>query len=557
MENENTFYVGLCMAGAVSAGAYTAGVMDYLIEALDEWEKRRGQEDVPIHRVVIPVIGGSSAGGMTSVITARALYDDFKPVTGVDNGSLKQPITSNLFYHSWVDLVSDDMFPIMLGTGDLADGKVYSLLNSGFIEEVAQNLIQATEGRKYRPYIPDKLKLFATMTNLNGFTYDVAFHSGIPDASRYFVQKHNDYACFVLDDAVVPVDDPGWIPLSFMKGKENNILVAQQAAMATGAFPVGLRARRISRPAASINTNSWIRTISAQDPARTNPLDTLNIDGGLINNEPFELIRDVLDKSAWAGREKDDTSNFNQDYNKFRSTILMIDPFPAMAPAFKDNDELMSIVSSTFGTMMGQMRTKPDILINAMSSSDAGQFLISPSRSFPVFGGPGKTVQGPGAIACGSLGGFGGFMNKEFRIHDYFLGRANCEWFLRQYFTVPKDSTNEIFTNGYANVKNKGRFTSDRDGSLQIIPIFAEKKAAPYMPVFSSGGDWPSIPESEITRFSKATRKRAGILLPNLMKKYKTPLSIAGFLFLNRVIAGNVIKTIVKQMSDHGLIRKA
>ena len=27
------------MAGAISAGAYTAGVMDFLIQALDAWEK--------------------------------------------------------------------------------------------------------------------------------------------------------------------------------------------------------------------------------------------------------------------------------------------------------------------------------------------------------------------------------------------------------------------------------------------------------------------------------------------------------------------------------------
>jgi len=33
-KNENTVYLGLCLAGAVSAGAYTAGVTDYLIEAL-------------------------------------------------------------------------------------------------------------------------------------------------------------------------------------------------------------------------------------------------------------------------------------------------------------------------------------------------------------------------------------------------------------------------------------------------------------------------------------------------------------------------------------------
>jgi len=31
------FELGLVMAGAVSAGAYTAGVCDYVMEALDAW----------------------------------------------------------------------------------------------------------------------------------------------------------------------------------------------------------------------------------------------------------------------------------------------------------------------------------------------------------------------------------------------------------------------------------------------------------------------------------------------------------------------------------------
>ena len=31
------FRIGVNMAGAVSAGAYTAGVLDFLIEALDTW----------------------------------------------------------------------------------------------------------------------------------------------------------------------------------------------------------------------------------------------------------------------------------------------------------------------------------------------------------------------------------------------------------------------------------------------------------------------------------------------------------------------------------------
>ena len=46
MENQNPppFEIGLVMAGAVSAGAYTAGVMDYLLEVLETWQKEKEKE---------------------------------------------------------------------------------------------------------------------------------------------------------------------------------------------------------------------------------------------------------------------------------------------------------------------------------------------------------------------------------------------------------------------------------------------------------------------------------------------------------------------------------
>jgi hypothetical protein len=41
LKDPTTFHLGLTMAGAVSAGCYTAGVMDYLFEALDLWERAK------------------------------------------------------------------------------------------------------------------------------------------------------------------------------------------------------------------------------------------------------------------------------------------------------------------------------------------------------------------------------------------------------------------------------------------------------------------------------------------------------------------------------------
>src|SRR4051812_2335307 len=41
------FDIGLVMAGAVSAGAYTAGAIDFLLQALDTWYAEKGINHTP------------------------------------------------------------------------------------------------------------------------------------------------------------------------------------------------------------------------------------------------------------------------------------------------------------------------------------------------------------------------------------------------------------------------------------------------------------------------------------------------------------------------------
>src|SRR5689334_12401251 len=85
--------IGLVIAGAISAGAYTAGVMDYLIEALENWEAAKEEnrklgethpnydKSIPMHDVVISTLGGASAGGITSIITAIAIQSKIDYIT--------------------------------------------------------------------------------------------------------------------------------------------------------------------------------------------------------------------------------------------------------------------------------------------------------------------------------------------------------------------------------------------------------------------------------------------------------------------------------------------
>ena len=68
MSERPVFELGLVMAGAISAGAYTAGVMDFLIEALDAYYAARDKPDWagPRHDVRVPVLAGASAGGASA-----------------------------------------------------------------------------------------------------------------------------------------------------------------------------------------------------------------------------------------------------------------------------------------------------------------------------------------------------------------------------------------------------------------------------------------------------------------------------------------------------------
>ncbi len=259
MNTNPPFYVGLCMAGAVSAGAYTAGVMDYLIEALEEWERRRGEPGVPDHRVVIPVMGGASAGGMTSIIAASAVNNPITPIRGAsENLFQKQP--QNKFYHSWVDLISDDMLPLMLNTDDIGDGKILSLLNSSFIRSIADRAIKSDPDHWIqRPYIAEQLKVFVTLSSLRGFWFDISFKSRGKNPDLYYVNKHNDYACFQINSDSYKND--GWTPLNFRTGQSTDI--ARDAAMATGAFPVGLQARTMRREGQHVNDNPWLKAITS------------------------------------------------------------------------------------------------------------------------------------------------------------------------------------------------------------------------------------------------------------------------------------------------------
>lgn len=548
---DNTFYLGLCMAGAVSAGAYTAGVMDYLVEALQQWQARKNNNEpgTPSHNVVIPVIGGASAGGMTAIITVAALANGIKPVYPGTDIQAEHP--ENKLYHSWVDLTDRDMFPHLLNTDDINGNGIVSLLNSSFIDQIANTALQTDQqGPKRPPFIDPELKVFTTLTNLEGFGYNIGFNTNTP-ADKYYMCIHNDYACFKLNGVDKP--ENGWIHLDF---KQNiNTDIARDAAMATGAFPLGLQSRKIRRTALNVNNIPWCMNITTPFPITKEPWETLNVDGGIINNEPFEKVRDIL-KEKTNQPEYDDY----QDPDKAKSIVVMIDPFPSSKPKeFTPDTGLFKVMGATFSAMLSQMRAKPQVLHEAMDPQKFGQLLIAPSRRRTAANGDTEDIAGDMAIACGALGGFSGFLNKEFRVHDYFLGRFNCEIFLRNYFTIPVSAleNNTIFRNGYAGI-DTSPFRA-KDGSVQIIPIFTPPSANFPIPTFSNGSNWPVLKEKDIDRFKPMVKQRVQALLikaVNISGLNKFLLWIGAKVVLNRTISNFAIKTIKASLEEHKLLNR-
>jgi hypothetical protein len=255
-----TFQIGLAMAGAISAGAYSAGVMDFLFEALDEWEKARGQPGIPDHRVVVKVLSGASAGAITGALGVVALAGGLRPeeFPGIRANMTVRAMLPNL-YRTWVvgprftaaaaggmDFLSDeDLRPDKDGNRSVA-----SVLNSVLLDQIRDEAFDLTQpAQKPFAYVAKNLHVYLTVTNLRGIPYSEGFTGG-----AYGMQTHGDRMHYVisgLGDAPVTSnwakEDPG-VPLDvkgLFGGTTPEWKAFGLAAVASGAFPIGLAPRMI------------------------------------------------------------------------------------------------------------------------------------------------------------------------------------------------------------------------------------------------------------------------------------------------------------------------
>ena len=128
-----------------------------------------------------------------------------------------------------------------------------------------------------------------------------------------------------------------------------------------------------------------------------------------------------------------------------------------------------------------QCRFKPAELALAHRDDVYSRFLVAPSRgdATPLTLHP---------LAAGGLGAFLGFCHETFRIHDYLLGRRNCQNFLQQHFTLPHD--NPIIKAGYFDAHDVAlpglTKLCAKSGEWPIIPVIgalaAREESLPFWP---------------------------------------------------------------------------
>ena len=368
------FEIGLVMAGAVSAGAYQGGVIDFLIEALDTWyELKSHSQDpssIPPHDVKIKVMSGSSAGGITAAIASANLFTPFQPI-------------ENKLYESWVRRIKISRL-LELADFETEPNLVASLFNSTVLDEIARVAIDVPPTSVKRAYVAEPLHTYLGVMNLHGVPYGINFN-GV----NHKMLTHEDYMHFAIgnSEAANQMTDGKaiWLdPGIANKPQHPDWWLFAQSALASGAFPVALASRTLKRHSEHYKLRKW--KIPTENPAEgcwkqesiatllpDGELEFIAVDGGIVNNEPLELARLQLADSLNQQRN-------SRDGYKADRALILIDPFPEDVKEQNPDNNLLSLVGRIYQSLINNSRFKPDELVLAEKPDVYSRFLIQPRR---------------------------------------------------------------------------------------------------------------------------------------------------------------------------------
>lgn len=463
-----TFYLGLSMAGTVSAGTFTGGTLTELDSWLAGFENKKNTgislraikntpnyqkgdivhiaiNEMPDHTVKIKSMTGASGGGISAALYAIGLS------TGTQQSILRDIWTT-------ID-VSE-----MLDTSDLIVGKnVFSILNVKPIDNLTEKIKSikwsSNDFAKSLNYIDDNLEIFLTLASLEGIPYNIIPLNGTK-LSYSKLRTHLDYIKFNFSKFGTPAPTVPNLPFAYnLAFRKDHYIKDDQSwsqlinsCPATSAFPFGFKPRSLKR-----YRNEYIGKLfyynysnlgGSLDYSTLLPLwpnlggnneafEMEYVDGGTFNREPHDLARASLLQSLWNGTVK----SIPQDGIATNATVILIDPFPSNfdeetlpGEEVVGIPDIVNLPKYLVGAIEDQGRFRPDWMEKALNSEYYSRFLISPIRYDSAGVAEKRTLAG------GELGAFSGFIDKNYREHDYKLGHFNTFNFLSDEFLVPIDN---------------------------------------------------------------------------------------------------------------------
>ncbi|KAI0563003.1 Acyl transferase/acyl hydrolase/lysophospholipase [Gracilaria domingensis] len=497
-----SYKLGLCLAGAATGGAYSAGVLDFLLEAVNEWEalKNAGDPTVPPWDVNLREVIGTSAGGITATLAIACLNIPHEPLPrGYKLGD--PPPKNNPLFQTWVKEMNADR---LLSLDDLdavdKDGKAHvrSVLNAEFMSTTAPKMIAQRDVSNSMPAYARGLCLSLTTTNMRGVPYSLTTFNSINPSEAFYMRQHADYCQYVV------TTDPSSISEKVKSSK--HVLDISQGYFGFSCWLCTVRIKtprshyenRMDMPPCWKNHLEMIRGgQSEQSAGEPDDYTYCAVDGGTVNNEPFGL----LEKFLTEGEGKCLQTNGKDSWG----SIILIDPFPSVwdDPSLtQDGMSLLPMLSALISSIREQAMFKREEIEKAVDDSCMAKFMIRPHR---------EVKEGEAhSIATATMGSFGGILDEKIRLHDFQLGRANCKDFLEKVFCISRDEALEnSFFNRYPEFLIEER--------IPIIPIVG--KAAEPLPI----PEWPSYTVSEreqlvadlLKKFNKRIERVVRILLLN------------------------------------------
>ncbi|WP_415407987.1 patatin-like phospholipase family protein [Sulfurovum sp. CS9] len=353
--------LSMVISGGVSLGAYESGYNWAMIKMLNKVRKN-GKLVKPDLRSV----AGASAGSINALLSAMYwCQKDSIPLT--ENTELLNDVDNNLFYETWVNLGIDDL----VIKGEDPDNKSTLFTRKG-LEEKAAKIIKHLEKSIYRKNCEVPIGVSVTKA-----TPIVETVQGIKIKNQHFsiplTLKEKNGQAIVTNKSMPPSTD-FYISIPGIEKDKSKLI---DVLFASAAFPGAFQQVKLDYTYKGKTRSHYF------------------IDGGAYDNIPLQLAIE-LDKK---------TSHF-----------VFIDPSNMRKEVIEENNEEEEIPLGFITTNAIPLLNSLEIFqsmklyqaINQYIRNDSSKTLILSSRYHPLTG---KYLQH-----------FAAFLDKNFRMYDYYVG---------------------------------------------------------------------------------------------------------------------------------------